>query len=128
MATRTTEKARSAFRETLVREFYYEPIKNTGNAALSIGEVNRIADLILRQGTTYCRLQEDSCNVEMNDRQLARHEKKEQQVEARVTALAKKLGCVPDFQGDPRGHTIKLVVPSGKYGDWDRTEICVPTS
>ena len=128
MATRTTEKARSAFRETLVREFYYEPIKNTGNAALSIGEVNRIADLIMRQGTTYGRLQEDSCNVEMNDRQLARHEKKEQQVEARVTVLAKQLGCVPDFQGDPRGHTIKLVVPSGNTDDWGRTGICVPTS
>lgn len=44
-------------------------------------------------------------------------------------AIAKE--CEPfsikaDFQGDPRGCTVKLVVPSGKTNDWGKTGICVP--
>lgn len=33
---------------------------------------------------------------------------------------------VPIFQGDPRGATVKIRVPSGKTGDWGQTGICVP--
>jgi sugar phosphate isomerase/epimerase len=128
MATRTPERQRSQFRETLVREFYYTPLMATGNPKLSEHDIKRIADLLMRHGTTYCRLQEDACNLEMNDRQQARHDKREKQIEARVTQLCEELGAKPDFQGDPRGHTIKLVVPSGKTDDWGATGICVPTS
>ncbi len=34
------------------------------------------------------------------------------------------LGVV--FDGDPRGTTVKVRVPSGKTDDWGQTGICVP--
>jgi hypothetical protein len=128
MATKTPTRMREQFRATMVREFVHKPIMATGDAPFSEQRVLHIADLLMRHGTTYCRMQEDACNVEMSDRQQARHDKREKQIEDRVTQLCKELGAVPDFQGDPRGHTIKLVVPSGKTDDWGGTGICVPTS
>lgn len=37
-------------------------------------------------------------------------------------------GVSPIFNGDPRGATVKLSVPSGKTDDWGQVGICVPTA
>ncbi len=44
----------------------------------------------------------------------------------RVAALLAPYSVKPDFQGDPRGACVKLVVPSGRTDDWGKTGICVP--
>ena len=57
-------------------------------------------------------------------------EKKEKQIEARITAICKELGpgFEPVFGGDPRGWTIKIKVPSGRTTDWGHEGVGVPTS
>lgn len=47
--------------------------------------------------------------------------------ENRITAKLAPFRVTPDFSGDPRGCTVKLVVPSGRTDDWGRTGLCVPT-
>ncbi len=99
--------------------------------------------LILRHGKTYARIQEMNCNGvgtwygESNEsfaKRQARHEayceKREQQLERRFTEICAELGpgFSPIFQGDPRGSTVKIKVPSGKSTDWDRTGVCVVTA
>lgn len=125
---RTSTKLREEFRTKLAEEFHYTPLRETGNTPLSRNEVVAIADCLMRHGATYGRLQEDSCNIPMDDRQQAAHDRREANVEKWITKLCERLGCTPDFSGDPRGNTIKLVVPSGRTDDWGRTGICVPTS
>lgn len=101
------------------------------------------AELLLRHGTTYARIQEAICNgVEWNrydtnesfQKRQNRHEKwtekREQQLEKRikeiVAGLGEGFGVI--FQGDPRGSTVKITVPSGKTDDWGKEGICVPTA
>ncbi len=44
-----------------------------------------------------------------------------------VGYLAKRLGCGVRFSGDPRGCTVKLILPSGEANDWGKEGWCVPT-
>ena len=96
-----------------------------------------LARLLLRHGKTYSRLQEAHCNGvgewcgESNEsfsRRQARFEKwidkREGQIERRIARIAQALGYVADFQGDPRGYTVRIVVPSRSIED----AIGVPTS
>lgn len=92
-------------------------------------ESEKLARLILRHGATYQRIQELYCNEPMNERQQARVEKKETAIERRIKGLCEMMGFgVPKFSGDPRGHTIKLTLPSGYTDDWGREGFCVPSS
>ncbi len=104
-----------------------------------------LAELILRHGKTYSRIQEMNCNGvgtwynESNEsfsKRQARHEayceKREQQLEKRITAICAELGAgfEPIFQGDPRGNTVKIKLPSQpKAGNsFDQECVGVPTS
>jgi hypothetical protein len=49
-----------------------------------------------------------------------------QRMERLITAALAPYNVVPVFQGDPRGATVKLKVPSGKADSWDGVGICVP--
>ena len=37
------------------------------------------------------------------------------------------IGCKPLFSGDPRGCTVKLILPDGFANDWGQEGLCVPT-
>lgn len=102
----------------------------------------RLASLLLRHAKTHARIQEMVCNGvewtqydtnETFNRRQARHEawteKRDRQIEARITAICAELGpgFKPVFSGDPRGCTVKIAVPSGKTDDMGREGICVPT-
>ncbi len=105
-----------------------------------------LADLILRHGKTYSRLQEMNCNgvgtwygettqsfAKRQDRHEKWVEKREQQIEKRIAAICAELGegFAPIFQGDPRGNTIRIRVPSGRQNDGSNIGeggISVPTS
>lgn len=104
-------------------------------------EARHIADLFMRHGRTYSRLQEANCNgvgtwynedpksfAKRQDRFEKRIEKRETQIEKRLTVLAAQLGTgfAVVFQGDPRGVTVKLTLPSGKTNDFGREAFCVP--
>ena len=101
------------------------------------------ARLLCRYGKTYAKVQEAVCNgverthCESNESfavRQARHEqwteKREAQLEKRIRAIVAELGdgFGVVFQGDPRGCTVKLTVPSGRTNDWGREGICVPTA
>jgi hypothetical protein len=107
-------------------------------------EARHIADLFMRHGRTYARLQEANCNglgtwyseysedpksfAKRQDRFEKRIEKREGQIEKRLTVLAAQLGpgFAVVFQGDPRGVTVKLTLPSGKTNDFGCEAFCVP--
>jgi DNA N-6-adenine-methyltransferase (Dam) len=63
-----------------------------------------------------------------DEKAAKRDEAKEERIQAKVTELCKAFGCVPVFQGDPRGNVLKIQVPDGYTNDWGREGICVPTS
>jgi hypothetical protein len=81
-----------------------------------------------RNARTHHRLAEDLCNLEMTSKQEDARVRREASCERRIIELCKRLGpgFEPIFQGDPRGATVKLKVPSGKTDDWGATGICVP--
>lgn len=114
-----------------------------GKLLPSIGmthEIGLICSSICRLATEYCRLQEQACNGyqdargNWDERATLRAEAKEDKIEKQIRALCERLPLVdgkpiqPDFGGDPRGATVKLVMPDGRYDDWGKEGICVPGS
>jgi hypothetical protein len=91
--------------------------------------VAEAARLILRHAKTHGNLAEAECNGpgdwvnripypeagKIYAEHEARIEKRQQQIERRISAICSPLGIVPDFQGDPRGYTVKLHLPTGAY-------------
>ena len=104
-------------------------------------EAEPLARRILRWGRTYGRLAEEACNgdwpLRHTDQAAWAKELKRQQSRA-TTYIAEAclelslLVCpnsfLPMFSGDPRGHTVKLRVPSGRTDDVAGEGLCVPTS
>ena len=91
-------------------------------------DVECVARLIMRHAATYARIQEMWCNVALPDAGIRLYEKREAQLEARITVLAQSIGCRVIFSGDPRGATVKLAMPDGYTDDWGHQGVCVPTS
>ena len=129
--TRRELESRQQFESALYRETQ----SNT--------EAYRLAQLLMRHGRTYARIQEMVCNGvewyqhdtnETFNKRQARHEayteKREGQLERRITTICKELGAgfEPVFSGDPRGCTVKIRVPSGRTNDMGQEGICVPTA
>ena len=93
-----------------------------------------LAQRLMRYGATYAGIQERACNGHQDwqgnwdEAAAKRDELKEERLEARITKLCKEFDCVPEFQGDPRGATIKIKVSDGFTNDWGHVGICVPGS
>ncbi len=130
--TKREYEQRATFERTIAKE-----------SALPYGEAVRLAALLCRHGVTYSRLQEDNCNgvgtyyneppASFAKRQAAfeaRVEHREQLLEKRIAAIVAELGpgFGVHFQGDPRGNTIKIKLPSGRYSDQGQEGYGVPTS
>ena len=85
----------------------------------------------MRLATRYHRIQEDYCNGPRNGDWTQEWqdslEHREQVIEVGLTQRRAFYNITPVFQGDPRGATVKLKVPSGKTNDWASEGICVPT-
>ena len=106
--------------------------------------VAHYARLLVRHSVTHGRLAEMSCNGhplqsvcppagcdmpawnarvnKAQDRLDAYIEKREGQIERRITAICAELGLSPNFQGDPRGYTVKVALPNGAYNTWGGRE------
>lgn len=87
---------------------------------------------ILRYGATYHGIQERECNGYANTdwgrAQEARDKDKARRMEAKLRSETKSFGADVTFGGDPRGCTVKIVVPDGYTNDWGKEGICVPTA
>lgn len=116
MSARTRD--REQFQATLARNFPDKPTVT-------------VARMLLRNAATHQRLQEESCNGhpaqgnphidsktigKWQDKWDARIEKQTEQCERRIIGLAKDLGAGVEFQGDPRGWTVKLLVNGNTVG------------
>lgn len=86
-------------------------------------EIQEACSLIGRHAVSYSRIQELWCSSErVNNVEWLRnyYETKEARLEARIADLVESLphtdnGPVRvEFEGDPRGSTVKLLTPSGK--------------
>lgn len=66
-------------------------------------ERNEIQDMV-RMSKSYSRIQEHDCN----GTKTKRMESTERGLEKRISAIAEKFGLKVEFQGDPRGFTVKL--------------------
>ncbi len=84
---------------------------------LAPAKATHLADTLRRLSQEHCRLQEAQCNGPLTKRQ----ETRERNIEATVRKLiADHLpGVTARFQGDPRGYTVRLLLPSGAYNSWD---------
>ena len=111
-------------------------------SALPWSEAKHRAALLCRHGKTYARIQEANCNgvdtfygestasfAKRQERFEKALEHKESLIERRIKAICAELGFPePVLNGDPRGATVKIVLPSGKANDWGKEGYCVPTS
>ena len=98
--------------------------------------VERAAALLIRHATTHGNLAEAECNGpgdwvnsipypragEIINTHQALIEKKRAQIEARMTAICAELGITPNFDGDPRGYTVKVHLPTGASNTWGGRE------
>jgi hypothetical protein len=98
--------------------------------------VERAARLILRHAKTHGNIAEAECNGpgpwvdripypeagEIYAKHEARCEKRRERIERRIAEICKPLGIVADFQGDPRGYTVKLHLPTGASNTWGGRE------
>lgn len=91
--------------------------------------VAQVAGRLMRHGATYARLQEDSCNGHpiqsqygadialvgrLQEKWDKRIEAESERMEKLLATAAQELGLVANFEGDPRGYTVKLMMPDGK--------------
>lgn len=130
-------------REWQSRREFIDVITNEKRDSDPQHDVMHKAELLLRHGRSYVRIQEAICNGvewihglsnDANDKRQRNHEawceKREQQLEKRIRAIVAELGqgFGVIFSGDPRGNTVKIVLPSGRTNDMGREGYCVPTS
>jgi|SRR5882724_140579 len=80
------------------------------------------AERICKLSRSHGRLQESACNYGLTPRQ----ESRERNIESEITKLASELGFGVEFSGDPRGYTVKLLLPSGDKNNWGDTGYGVP--
>ena len=116
------QKEREAFIERMVAEFgdgqlanirlLLRHAKTHGN--LAVAECNGPGDWVNR--IPYPQAGEIIAKFEV------RIEKRQQQIEKRIQVICDKIGCRVDLNGDPRGYTVKVILPSGKYNTWGGKE------
>jgi hypothetical protein len=82
------------------------------------GDLAGIVRLLLRLAKTHLRWAETRCNREVNEAE----ERREERLEQRISELCADLGIRVKFGGDPRGFTVKLFLPSGRYNSFGGKE------
>ncbi len=94
--------------------------------ACPLREVGEIARKIMRNAATHGRLAEEECGRELTEAE----QRKVDSCEERIGQLCARLGkgFVPQFSGDPRGYTVKIRLPSGRYNNWGGEAWGVPGS
>ena len=79
-----------------------------------------LCSLLARRARAYSTIQEIWCNVELSERATRRLELKESRIEQLITEGVAKLPAPAngqwrvEFEGDPRGNTVKLITPDNR--------------
>lgn len=125
--TTTTQKERQHFIDVLNEDFPH----------LDRDTIEQAARKIMRHAASLKRLAEDACNGhpaqgspsmpiadinQLQDRWDKRIEKDTERYERLVIRAASEIGLVVHFGGDPRGYTVKVKLPSGRYNTWGGAE------
>lgn len=88
------------------------------------GDIDPTANALMLLASRHQRLCEEYCNGKHNERTWGRVVGPTRK---RISQSAELIGCKDViFSGDPRGCTVKLVLPDGYCDDWGKTGLCVP--
>lgn len=79
--------------------------------AADINDINELMRLARRHG----KLQEKACNEQVPENHDAK-------CEDEIWRVCCRIGCKVKFGGDPRGYTVKVFLPSGRYNTWGGAE------
>jgi hypothetical protein len=79
---------------------------------------------LMRYGATVKRFAELACNRELTKAEILRDEN----AQATIIRLCCEIDCEAKFGGDPRGCTVKIIVPDGYTNDFGQEGVCVPTA
>ena len=118
----SNQEERMKFAVTLAREFDMEA-----------GQATQDALRLIRLARSHKRYCEAECNGEgakfdEEGRAIAKP-KVEQRIRAVISAMSDGTDKADvKFSGDPRGATVKLILPSGKTNDWGNDGWYVPTN
>lgn len=85
-------------------------------------EVQALARALMTRASTSERYAVMLSSVEMTAAAQERMEQADAKNDAAIEALCKEWGLVPVFSGDPRGYTVKVILPSGRYNTWGGKE------
>jgi hypothetical protein len=115
-------------REKDVAEFEFAITLTTEIRAAQLQEqpssylLSRIVAATLKMGKRHSRLQETACNRELS----VSEKKEEERLEGKMADLMGLFGIKVKLGGDPRGCTVKLLLPSGRTNDFASEGYCVP--
>lgn len=103
--------------------------------ASKLGEAIQFACVVQQDCKTHCQqfVQEllqlarqhgRLCEIYCNRGFAPREERKKQRIEKRIHTICLELGkgFRAKLNGDPRGYTVKLILPSGRYNTWGGAE------
>lgn len=76
--------------------------------------ITSLAMDIFRLASTHGRLMTEKCNRQLTERE----ERKIENIRVRLAKVLGGTGIKLNCGGDPRGYTIKLILPSGRYNTW----------
>jgi len=82
-------------------------------------EMTDILNKLHRYETSLHTIAEIWCQENISDSEIKRIEKRETSIENKVKEIAEHLGFKVKFQNDPRGMSIRFILPSGYYNSWD---------
>lgn len=117
-------KDREAFTARMMTEIACNPNRAQDSDAPSWSVRLDIIRGILRDAATHHRLCETDCNDGLTDKQSRQSDACERRITERVKALGPGFGVM--FSGDPRGATVKILLPSGYSDSWGGEGFCVP--
>ena len=112
------DKEDAAFVTGLVAEFGLMTGMPAVNVERQGWELCRIARALHR-----CNARE--CNEDMDDPTRRRFEARVAGLEVKASVIAGTLGCPLELNGDPRGISLILTLPSGRTNDWGQRGWCV---
>lgn len=127
-----TRKEREEFLSVLQDELVWPGVRKGKSSALGRAEVLEAGRLLLRHARTHGNLAVEECNGPPDwllrngqkgiDERAAHIAKRQERCEKRIREICADLGLRVELGGDPRGFTVKIHFPSGKYNTWGGRE------
>lgn len=82
-------------------------------------DMTDLAQELMNLARAFHRLDEAACNYGLTPRQ----EKRVERMEERLTVISQQLGIAIDHNGDPRGFSVYLHLPSGTSNSFGGREV-----